>query len=83
MPTITPQVIMEIITEISRNKSPDPRGIMIEHIINASPRVADVLATLYNKILQEQAIPTILKTGCIAPVLKKKAHLGTRTTTDA
>ena len=63
MPTITPQVIMEIITEISRNKSPDPRGIMIEHIINASPRVADV---------QEQAIPTILKTGCITPVFKKK-----------
>ena len=72
MPTITPQVIMDIITEIRKNKSPDPRGIMIEHIINASPRVADVLATLYNKILQEQAIPTTLKTGCITPVFKKK-----------
>ena len=72
LPTVTPQMILEIIRDLKRGKAPDPTGLMAEHLHNASPLVTKVIATIMNKIIQSQTIPEVLKHGRITPVFKRK-----------
>ena len=72
LPPISPQLILEVIHTLNRGKAPDPAGIMVEHLIYASPLAASVLAEIMNRIIDSQEIPNILKEGVISPVFKKK-----------
>ena len=72
MPEVTPQMMIEAYSDLNRNKAPDIGGLKVEHLIHSSPLVADVLAILFNKIIQQQTIPSALTEGYITPVYKKK-----------
>ena len=82
LPPVTPQLVLNAMSSLNRGKAPDPEGLMIEHFTKASPIVANILAKLFNTIIQKQQVPQALKHSVITPVFKKKIHPKTQTTTD-
>ena len=72
LPPVTPQLVLNAMSSLNRGKAPDPEGLMIEHFTKASPIVANILAKLFNTIIQKQQVPQALKHGVITPVFKKK-----------
>ena len=45
---------------------------MVEHLLHASPLVAQCIANIFNMIVENQTVPAILKGGLITPIYKKK-----------
>ena len=64
----SPDEIIDIIKELSSNKSSDLPIPVIKHCANI---LSPVLSKFYNRFMRLGIFPNILKTGIVSPVLKK------------
>ena len=69
---VTLKKVNTIVKSFKSNKAKDPFGISAEHLKHAPRILLRVLTALMNRILHSGYIPSLLKQGILAPVLKKK-----------
>ena len=65
------ETVQRIIHKMKKGKTADCAGITAEHLDLAIEELAPILTDLINIILEKTEIPWQLKTGILAPVLKK------------